>query len=154
MIYLYSFSNLSHFQSTILYDHFMHFCDKFWGSSTFWPFTMWSSSKLSQPNLYSLVHLATVEYELSRVPQCILKVGINFLYIHTFLYKIFSFFHFHKSVCGNNNRVVTTTVLQQEHWHATCSLSKDTWLLCGNLAVLTQTSRGDSKNFSNHTRKQ
>ena len=36
MWYPYSFSYLSHFRLTILHDHFMHFCDKFWDSSTFW----------------------------------------------------------------------------------------------------------------------
>ena len=110
------------------------------------------SSKLSRPNLNSLVHLATIEYERAESP-CVLWVDKNFLCFHTFLYEVLNhcsnlrFFHFHKSERGNKQRVVTTTELQQEHWCATCSLTKDAWLLCRNLAALALTSRGDSKNF-------
>jgi hypothetical protein len=88
----------------------MNFCDKFWDSSTFWLSTTRITSKLSRPNINLLVHLATVESERAESPQCVLKVGMNFLYFHTFLYEVLnhcsnlSFFHCHKSVSGNNNK--------------------------------------------------
>ena len=71
---------------------------------------MGSSSKLSWPNLNLLVHLATVEYEGAEFPSMFLKSAwISFAFIPLFTKylitaRISVFFHFHKSVCGNNNR--------------------------------------------------
>ena len=83
MIYLFrwhpfSFSNLSHFQLMVLHDYVMHFCGKFWGSSTFWLSTTRITSKLSRPNLNSLVHLATVEYERAESP-CVFWISFAFI---------------------------------------------------------------------------
>ena len=155
----YSFSYLSHFQSRNLHGHFMHFCNKVWGSSNFWPSSTRITSKLSRPNLNSLVHLVTVEYERAESPGVFWKSAwISFAFIPFFMkYLItaqiadFPFSQF--STWKQQQRVATIPVLQQEHWHTTCSLIKDAWLLHGNLVALALTFRGDSKNFSNHPRK-
>ena len=69
-----------------LHDHFMHFCDKFWGSSTFWPSTTWITSKLSRPNLNSLIHLASVEYERAESLNVFWKLAwISFVFIPFFM---------------------------------------------------------------------
>jgi hypothetical protein len=106
----YSFSYLLHFQSTIRHDYFMHFCDKFWDSGTFWPSTMRITAKLSRPYLNLLVHLTTVEYERAESPSVFWKLAwIYFAFIPFFMKYLITaqisvFFHFHKSVHGDNNK--------------------------------------------------
>ena len=48
-----------------------------------------SSSRLSQPNLNTVVHLATAEYGEVVVSQCVLNINMNFFCFYTFFMKYF-----------------------------------------------------------------
>ena len=151
-------SNFSHFQLANLQDHFVHFC-KIYGVVTQLQWLLhWLSSKLSRPHLNLFIHFATVEYEGAESPSVFLKIGMNLICSHTFLYKVLD----HRSNVSFfsifTNHYTGTTDRGRHHNSApralTCHVftAKGWFIIMREQVVLEPTSGGDSENFSNYPR--
>ena len=134
-----------------------HIWTKFWRASTTLTCpsgsisTVWAAMA-TPSNQYNT--LGNSKYEGAESPRVFWKSAwISFAFLSFFTRYLItariSVFPFSQICTRQQQRVVTTSVLQQEHWCAMCSITNYAWLLHGNLIV---TSRGDSENFSNHPR--